>query len=227
MSRALAVVVTAAMVLAGVWVTGAVLTEDARLAMVLTAAWFGLAGVIAVLLARRRRSLAVSVIGAWLVTAVAAGGYLAWTSTVDRVVDEAVVTVPRTAAPSPDAPADGTDAATATPSTAPPAGSSAPVLVASGRFREAAHETVGRAELIETAKGRVLTLTGFETDPGPDLRVYLVRGDGSDVRGAVDLGALKGNRGNQQYDVPADSPRGSVVIWCRAFSVAFGAATLS
>ena len=44
----------------------------------------------------------------------------------------------------------------------------------------------------------------------------------------LDLGALKGNRGNQQYELPTGfDPSGqSVVIWCRAFSVAFAAAHL-
>ena len=42
---------------------------------------------------------------------------------------------------------------------------------------------------------RYLTLTRFSTSPGPDLRVRLGSG--------ADLGALKGNRGDQQYRVPA------------------------
>ena len=45
---------------------------------------------------------------------------------------------------------------------------------------------------------------------------------------AVDLGALKGNRGDQQYRIPSGvSLRGrAVVIWCRAFSARFGSAAL-
>jgi len=38
---------------------------------------------------------------------------------------------------------------------------------------------------------------------------------------------VKGNKGDQQYDVPPHAPDGAVVIWCRAFTVAFGAAKLS
>ena len=49
---------------------------------------------------------------------------------------------------------------------------------------------------------------------------------GGSVKDAVDLGGLKGNKGNQQYDVPAGAEAGAVVIWCRAFTVAFGTATL-
>jgi hypothetical protein len=65
---------------------------------------------------------------------------------------------------------------------------------------------------------------------GPDLRVYLVPGDGKDTGDRIDLGGLKGNIGNQQYDVPAGANTAkyrTVVIWCRSFSVAFARATLS
>ncbi len=72
-----------------------------------------------------------------------------------------------------------------------------------------------------------LTLTGFDTDNGPDLRVYLgPEASGDSVDGAMDL---KGNRGDQEYVLPADfnpTDFGQVIIWCRAFSVSFGAATL-
>jgi len=47
--------------------------------------------------------------------------------------------------------------------------------------------------------------------------------------GATRIGALKGNVGNQQYLLPADlelADAATVVVWCRAFSVSFGAATL-
>jgi Electron transfer DM13 len=43
----------------------------------------------------------------------------------------------------------------------------------------------------------------------------------------IPIGRLKGNRGNQQYDLPDGVRAGSVVIWCRAFSVAFGVAELT
>lgn len=221
MAKVLVAVVTSAVVVAGVWVTGAVLTEDATRAMLLTGGWFAVAGVAALLLARWRRTLAWPVIGAWLVTASVVGGYLFLTSTVDQVVNEDVVTAPAgSGTTSPDA---------ADPSSSPTsaAQSTAAQLVADGRFSPAAHPTKGRAALVRTGDGTVLTLTRFATDPGPDLRVYLVPGDGSSVKGGVDLGALRGNKGNQQYDVPADAPTGAVVIWCRAFSVAFGTAPLA
>ena len=213
--RLAVVPLVALVVAAGVWVTGAVLTQDATLAMVLTGLWLGLAGALALAVGWRRRPFAVPVIGAYLVSASVLGGYLLYTSTVDQVVDENVVV----AAPRP------TSTASSSPGAAtPPAG---PVEVVAGNFTDQAHNTSGRATLIEQPTGdRVVTLTQFQTDPGPDVRVYLVPDPGGSVKDAVDLGGLKGNKGNQQYDVPAGAEAGAVVIWCRAFTVAFGTATL-
>ena len=62
--------------------------------------------------------------------------------------------------------------------------------------------------------------------------MYLVPADspaGSD-KGAVDLGALKGNKGNQQYAIPAGTDLEQdwrVVVWCRAFTVSFTEAPLA
>ena len=105
-----------------------------------------------------------------------------------------------------------------------------------GRFHSNAHETKGVATIYRLDDGRrVLRLTGFSTSNGPDVRVYLVAaGDVKDESAAkqagfVDLGAMKGNIGDQNYDIPAgldlDRYR-AVSIWCRRFSVNFGAAPL-
>jgi hypothetical protein len=106
-------------------------------------------------------------------------------------------------------------------------------LLSQGSFASLEHSTSGRAQAIETRGGkRVVTLTSFETDNGPDLRVYLSTADaGQSSPGDAfeDLGALKGNVGDQQYEIPrgVDLQRFSkVVIWCRAFSVGFGQASL-
>jgi len=213
--------VVALVVALGVWVTGGLLTDDEQVARVLTGLWFGASGLVAAVVAWRHRWLAAPVMAGYLLVAVGLGGFLAYTSTVDQVVDEDVVVAepaPTTSNGSAGQQQDEADQEN--------------VLLARGDFEAQAHPTAGTASVIRTPKGSVLTLTEFETDPGPDLRVYLVAAGASGVEGGTDLGAMKGNQGNQQYEVPDAAARGDlsgtkVVIWCRAFSVAFGTARLS
>ena len=145
----------------------------------------------------------------------------------DDKVDEAV---PEGVASSPTG--EGSDGGTASPSASP----AAPVAVASGSFEgRSSHSTTGSALLLPTATGsRILRLEDLRTDNGPDLRVYLSAA-GADASGSaladdfVDLGALKGNIGSQNYEVPSGTDLGkyrTVVVWCRRFSVAFGVAGL-
>jgi len=111
-----------------------------------------------------------------------------------------------------------------------------PITLAEGSFHDGAHKTAGMATIHQLSDGkRVLRLTNFETSNGPDVRVYLVAAqdatDNDTVKraGFVELGSLKGNIGDQNYDVPADTDLGkyqSVTIWCRRFSVNFGTAPL-
>jgi hypothetical protein len=197
LSRLALVPLVAALTVGGVWVAGGQLTDDFRTAMVLTALWFGAAGLAALGVGIRWRPLRIPVLGTFVVVAAAIGVYLAASTFRDTVVREQA--------------AVGTELAT-------------------GSFVSVSHGTTGQAELVEGAGGTfALNLVGLETDPGPDLRVYLVPGDGADVSGALDLGALKGNVGTQTYELPAGADPdayGAVVIWCRAFSVAFGRAAL-
>jgi hypothetical protein len=219
-----------AVVALGVWVTGGLVTDDEGVARVLTGVWFAVAGAVAVLVSVRWRSLAVPVLAAYAVTAASIGGFLLYTSEVDKVVEEQVVVA------GPDEGAAPTDAGSGTGGTGATAPSSAPrpaavMRVASGTFVGKAHPTSGTATVLRRPDGSlVLTLTKLDTDPGPDLRVYLVKGNGEKVAGGVDLGALKGNKGTQQYVLPASvgaADAGAVVIWCRAFSVSFGVAALT
>ena len=115
------------------------------------------------------------------------------------------------------------------------AGSDAPsgnIELATGEFETQAHASSGRAAVVLLANGsRVLTFENLDTDNGPDLRVYLVNGpaENDDLGEFIDLGGLKGNRGNQQYEIPDDIDVGgftTVSIWCRAFSVGFAKAEL-
>jgi hypothetical protein len=111
-----------------------------------------------------------------------------------------------------------------------------PVVLGKGDFRGLAHETKGAATLHRLGDGkRILRLTNFETSNGPDVRVYLVAAEmanDNDIvtqAGFIDLGSLKGNKGDQNYDVPANADLNkykSVSIWCARFDVNFGAASL-
>ena len=210
LARLLAVPVVAVLVPVGVWAAGGQITNDFRVSMALTAIWFGAAGTAAIVTGWRWRPLALPVVGTFLVVSTVIGVYLALSTFRDRVVNEQVVV--------------GTPAGEVRP------GGAAPVELATGTFVSGAHETSGTAAIVELPDGgHVLTLTEFETSPGPDLRVYLVPGGGEDVSGFVDLGGLKGNKGSQQYEIPPDvdvSRFGAVVVWCRAFSVNFGRAAL-
>jgi hypothetical protein len=113
----------------------------------------------------------------------------------------------------------------------------APVALASGSFHSVAHETKGTATVHRLPDGaRVLRLTEFVTSNGPDVRVYLVAAaDASDdatvkQAGFVELGKLKGNEGDQNYDIPTDldlNKYRAVTIWCNRFSVTFGTAPLT
>ena len=112
-----------------------------------------------------------------------------------------------------------------------------PVSLAKGKFKGLAHETKGVATIYQLAEGRkTLRLTEFATSNGPDVHVYLTAAaveKGSDAiksAGFVDLGSMKGNQGDQNYDIPADvdlSKYKSVSIWCARFGVNFGVAPLT
>lgn len=147
----------------------------------------------------------------------AALAFQPWRLVLDQTVDEAVPT-----------------AATAA------AAAAAPTTTLSGQFISHEHDTQGTAQVLETADGqRVLRLEGLRTSNGPDLKVWL--SDAPVLPGTdgwfvfddgeyVDLGALKGNVGNQNYAIPADvdlTDLSSVTIWCDRFNVSFGAAELT
>ena len=112
-----------------------------------------------------------------------------------------------------------------------------PVALASGHFHSVAHESAGVATVYQLPDGkRVLRLTEFKTSNGPDVQLYLVASDDakdSDTvkkAGFVTLGALKGNEGDQNYDVPSDvdlAKYRAVTVWCRRFGVNFATAPLA
>lgn len=104
------------------------------------------------------------------------------------------------------------------------------VVVARGEVAGIGHSGSGAAQLIRLGDGSfVVRFENLSVDNAPDAHVYLVPGAGQESPGGVRLDALKGNRGDQNYRVDAgDVAPGPVtaLIWCRAFSVPIGAATL-
>ena len=105
-----------------------------------------------------------------------------------------------------------------------------------GEFYNIAHEGVGSATIYQLADGsRILRFENFEVLNGPDLHVYLAPQDpvldtvGVELEGSIDLGELKGNIGDQNYELPTEldlSQFHSVIIWCQPFRVPFNAAPL-
>jgi electron transfer DM13 len=114
---------------------------------------------------------------------------------------------------------------------------SATKAIATGHFHDVAHKGMGDASVLQLADGkRVLRFTNFETSNGPDVRVYLVAAedakDSETVKkaGFVEVGPLKGNIGDQNYELPSDldlAKYRAVTIWCKRFSVNFATAPLS
>jgi hypothetical protein len=109
-------------------------------------------------------------------------------------------------------------------------------ILAVGNFHSVAHASKGTATIHQLADGRrILRLTDFETSNGPDVRILLVAVDDAVDHatvaraGYIELGALKGNVGAQNYDIPAEvdlAKYRAVTVWCRRFSVNFGTAPL-
>ena len=113
-----------------------------------------------------------------------------------------------------------------------------PVAVSAGQFRDADsfHRGSGDAVIYRLANGEsALRISDFSVTNGPRLHVVLTPDSNPSGRtgvradGHVDLGMLKGNRGDQNYPIPADadlSSFGAAVIYCVPFNVVFSVATL-
>jgi hypothetical protein len=91
------------------------------------------------------------------------------------------------------------------------------------------HNVEGAAKVIPVESGaQILRLENFKATNGPDLYVYLSKDkSASDF---VNVGRLKGNVGNQNYEIPIGSDLSkynTILIWCRAFSFLFGSAQIS
>jgi Electron transfer DM13 len=171
--------------------------------------------------------IAVAAVAA-VVLAIGLAVFKPWLLFVDVRVDE---DIPSVAASAEQAEPSGASTAEV------PAG---PVQLAKGSFISHEHSTTGTVRIIQQPDGtRVLALESLDTSNGPDVHVWLSAADVVEGPGGwftagsadyVDLGLIKGNQGNQVYEISDDvdlSKYKSVDLWCVQFSVSFGAAQLT
>jgi Electron transfer DM13 len=121
---------------------------------------------------------------------------------------------------------------------APFAARTDPQPLYTGRLEGKAHQTSGRATIYRTSDGKqYLRLTDFMTSNGPDVHVVLGQTDDANLTkeivtdqiDSVELGQLKGNQGDQNYDLPASvdlQKYNAAVIYCERFHAIFGVARL-
>ena len=107
-----------------------------------------------------------------------------------------------------------------------------------GKLESREHPTSGRATIYkESSRKQYLRLTDFATSNGPDVHVVLVKAEAPAMSKTIvpgnleymELGALKGNQGDQNYDLPvgADVEKyQAVAIYCEWFHAIFGVARL-
>ena len=191
---------------------------------------------------KNKRVLIVGIVFALLV-GIPIGWYLLSPLWVNVEVDESFPTAPAPASTEESMPEAEPTAAMATALAEPDTMMEEPMpsvemsVLVQGSFYDIIHVGGGQALVYQFADGsRILRLQNFEVDNGPDLHVYLVPVNpvpssiGTEIPGSIDLGALKGNIGDQNYEIPANldlSQFQSVVIWCQPFRVPFIAAPLT
>lgn len=96
-----------------------------------------------------------------------------------------------------------------------------------GDLIASAHDVSGSVKIVEENGRRILRFENLDTINGPDLRIYM----SADLNAEdyIDLGAIKGTKGNVNYELPDDldlNKYDKVLIWCRAFKVLFSYADL-
>ena len=148
-------------------------------------------------------------------------------------------TAPSGTAPSGTAPSGSQPSGTAPTGTAPTGSASAAPSRPAPRAAELGradltgidHRASGTARLVRLADGTLLVrLENLDVESGPDYYVHLVAGaDRREPAGGSEVARLRGNRGNQNYPLPAGRAAGTpvtVLIWCRAFDTPVAAATI-
>jgi len=195
---------------------------------------------------RRHPQAAVAILVPILAVALPVGWYLTSPLVLSASVDEPPPIVATTgagsleSAPPPSSPIAATAPVESRTPLRSPIASAVPIVTAapiarSGAFRgsDDFHFGRGTARLIEVVPGSfVVRLEDFAVRNGPDLYVYLSPSPDGYADGAIELGRLKADTGNQNYSVPAgilddQAQAASVVIWCKQFSHLFATATLA
>lgn len=194
---------------------------------------------------RKKTLLPLSILGA---TAIVAGAALfqPWKLFIDTEVQEEIPTTQEVTPgnlPS-ETKSSGEDLSdSAPPEEATPSETSTeaePIVLSEGDLISHEHKTTGTVKILQLADGsRILRLEDLSTSDGPRVEVWLTDApviEGLDGWFVFDdgnfqsLGAIKGNKGNQNYKIPAEldlSDFTSVSLWCVTFAVSFGAAALS
>ena len=104
-------------------------------------------------------------------------------------------------------------------------------LPSKSMWRTREHETSG--DVFVTSDGNInyLRFENLSTSNGPDLKVYIAKQleDNGTPIDFINLGDLKGNIGNANYEVPSNVDLKEykyVVIWCKRFSASFADAEI-
>ncbi|HKR72791.1 MAG TPA: DM13 domain-containing protein, partial [Candidatus Nitrosocosmicus sp.] len=104
--------------------------------------------------------------------------------------------------------------------------------IISGSFigvNDGIHNAEGIAKVIPLQRDdiNILRLENLKVTNGPDLYVYL--STDKSAYDFINLGKLKANNGNQNYNIPTGTDLekyDNALIWCKAFSVLFGSVDL-
>ena len=90
------------------------------------------------------------------------------------------------------------------------------------------HNAEGLAKVIPLKDGQtILRLENFKSTNGPNVHLYLATD--KTASNFIDLGRVKANNGNQNYNIPVGTDLAKynmALIWCKDFSVLFGSAQL-
>ena len=102
------------------------------------------------------------------------------------------------------------------------------VIKANGHFVSGDHPTSGKVSIQTGEDGKkYLSFVNFQTENGPDLRVYL--SSNTSAADFVEAGKLKAISGNFFYELRSSvdyNAKNHLLIWCKKFDVLFGYAIL-